>query len=203
MSEDPDPGAITVYLQRLSAGDASAEAPLAEAVYARIQRLARAMMRNRRPDVLQPTALANEVLLELVRLRSIDWENRVHFYRVASRMLRRRLTDHIKAEQAAKRPSAAYRVHMDEVLLPAPEKFQEVLLVHEGLDALAEFDPDLAELIEMIYFGGLTIAAAAEMRGVSEKTIDRHLDLGRRWLARFFSPACPQPPDFLAAANGK
>jgi len=176
-------GDITIYLKRLSAGDASAEDPLAEAVYARLQHIARALLHSNSPEAsIQPTALVNAVLLELVRIRSIDWADRAHFFRVASRLLRRRLIDHIREQRAAKRPSAAMRVDLETLIVPAPDRFEEILFVNEGLDKLAAIDASLAELIEMIYFGGVTVQMAAELRGVSEKTIDRHLDLGRRWL---------------------
>ncbi|MBL8212049.1 MAG: RNA polymerase subunit sigma-70 [Bryobacterales bacterium] len=175
-------GEITQYLQRLREGDRSAEEPLAEAVYSRMRELSRAVMGTRAAGAsLQPTALANEVLLELIRLRSVDWQDRAHFFRMAARMLRRRLIDHIR--RANRRPPQSGEA-VDDLLLPSEDRFPEILAVHEGLDELALIDPSLAELIEMIYFGGVTVSAAAELRGVSEKTIDRHLDLGRRWLWR-------------------
>lgn len=185
-------GPITVYLKRLSAGDASAEGALAEAVYAHLQRVARGLLASNRKDVsLQPTELVNKVLFELIRSRSIDWQDRVHFFRVASRLLRRRMIDHILSHRAAKRPPRHMRVDFDDLLLPDESRFEEILLVHEGLEKLAEFDYPLAELIEMIYFGGITIQMAAELRGVSEKTIDRHLDFARRWLEKNFKAPCP------------
>ncbi len=176
-----DAGEITQYLQRLREGDGSAEEPLAEAVYHRMREMSRAVMGSRSGASLQPTALANEVLLELLRLRSVDWQDRAHFFRMAARMLRRRLIDHIRRASRRPRPSGEA---VEDLLMPSEDRFAEILAVHEGLDELAKMDPSLAELIEMIYFGGITVTAAAEIRGVSEKTIDRHLDLGRRWLWR-------------------
>ena len=185
-------GQITVYLKRLAAGDPSAEEPLAEAVYAQLQRIARGLLHSKSSEVsLQPTALVNTVLLELVRIRSIDWVDRAHFFRVASRLLRRRLIDYIREQKAAKRPARSMRVDMDELIVPSVDRFEEILFVNDGLDKLAKVDQPLAELIEMVYFGGVTIQMAAELRGVSEKTIDRHLDLGRRWLKVQLGAACP------------
>src|SRR5205085_11573045 len=167
---------ITLYLKRLSDGDASAEGPLAEIVYARMRTLARAILRKQASDLtLQPTALANEVLLQLVLIRSVDWKDRVHFFNVAARLLRRRIIDHIRQQRAVKRPQGAARVDLDDLLLPSEDRFEEVLFVHEGLDQLEKFDPRLASLVEMVYFGGIPLASVAELRGVSEKTIDRHL----------------------------
>jgi RNA polymerase sigma factor (TIGR02999 family) len=182
---------ITVDLKRLSQGDAAAQDPLAEAVYAELQRMGRGILKNRGSDCsLQATALVNGVLFELVRLRSIDWKDREHFFRVAARTLRRRLVDHIRHRRASKRPPDQARVEFESLLLPSEDRFEEILQVHEGLDRLAKVDPQLAELVELVYFSGVTITAAAAMRGVTEKTIDRHLELARRWLRKEFS-ACP------------
>jgi DNA-directed RNA polymerase specialized sigma24 family protein len=106
--------------------------------------------------------------------------------------LRRRLIDYIRVQRAGKRPSAHERMPFEDLLLPANDRFEEVLFVHEGLDRLAEFDRSLAELVELVYFGGVPIRIVAEMRGVSEKTVDRHLDLARRWLEINFRSPCPQ-----------
>jgi RNA polymerase sigma factor (TIGR02999 family) len=181
---------ITVYLKRLSAGDQSAETPLAEAVYNQMRSAARGIVGDPSGKLtLQATGLVNMVLIELLRLRSVDWKDREHFFRTASRMLRRRFIDYIRARRAAKRPTSAERVDIEACLLPTDACFDEILDVHRGLDELAEFDPDLAELVELVYFGGCPIATAAEIRGVSPKTIGRHLDLAEKWLRARFS--CP------------
>ncbi|HEU0123047.1 MAG TPA: ECF-type sigma factor [Bryobacteraceae bacterium] len=179
------PGEITVYLRRLKDGDPSAEGDLAGAVYGRMLELGRATMAGRANSLsLQPTALVNQVLLELLRARTIDWQDRTHFFRIAARLLRRRLIDHIRSASASKRPPPGQRIDFDEMFLPAEERFEEILSVHEGLEKLAELDPHLAELIEMIYFGGISIETAASIRGVTTKTIYRHLDLGYRLLSK-------------------
>ncbi len=192
MRPDESPGQITLYLRRLADGDASAEDPLAELVYVELQRMARGLVHHKAPDFsLQATSLVNEVLLELVRLRTIDWQDRRHFFRVAARLLRRRLIDYIRSQRASKRPSAHERETFEELILPARD-FEEVLFVDEGLRQLAAFDPQLAELVELVYFGGVPIRVVAETRGVSEKTVDRHLDLARRWLESRFRTSCPR-----------
>jgi RNA polymerase sigma factor (TIGR02999 family) len=181
--ENESPGQITNYLKRLANGDSSAEDPLAEIVYVELQRMARRILRGKSPDFsLQTDALVNDALLELVRLRSVDWQDRSHFFRVASRLLRRRLIDHIRGQRALKRPPPGARLSLEDILLPAPERFEEVLFVNEGLEQLAKFDTQLAELVELVYFGGVPIDTIAEIRGVSQRTIDRHLDLARRWM---------------------
>jgi RNA polymerase sigma factor (TIGR02999 family) len=201
--DDQSVGQITLYLKRLSIGDSSAEDPLADLVYAELQRMARRLVHYKAQDfTLQATSLVNEVLLELVRLRSVEWEDRAHFFRVASRLLRRRLIDYIRSQRASKRPSARERVTFEDLLLPASERFEEVLFVHEGLQQLAAFDLQLAELVELVYFGGVPIRAVAEIRGVSEKTVDRHLDLARRWLESRFRTSCPQFAGKSASPDG-
>ena len=193
---------ITIYLKRLSAGDSTAESPLAEAVYGQMQRIARKMLSDQRAHCsVEATGLVNEVLLELVRLRSLEWQDRSHFFRMAARLLRRRFIDHIRASRALKRPPKKAQVDCLDLFLPAEERFDEIILVDEGLERLASFDPALVELVEMIYFGGVPISAVAEIRGVSEKTVDRHLDLARRWLKLSFAGSCPSFPPRPPSSN--
>ena len=193
---------ITLYLKRLASGDTSAEGPLSDLVYVELQRCARQVLHGKSPEfTLQATALVNQVLLELIRLRSIDWQNREHFFKIASRLLRRRFIDYIREQRAQKRPPAAAKATLEAMLLPSHDRFEEVLFVHEGLEQLTNFDPQLAELVELVYFGGVSIKAIAENRGVSEKTIDRHLDLARRWLEYRFRTTCPQFAVKSADAN--
>jgi RNA polymerase sigma factor (TIGR02999 family) len=182
---------ITLLLKRVSAGDESAESPLADAVYEQMRLAARRIFRGSAGDLtIQPTGLVNVVLMELIQLRSIEWKDRDHFFRTASRMLRRRFIDYIRARKAGKRPSSDARGEFEERFFPAEEHFDEILDVHRGLDVMASFDPDLAELVELVYFGGCPIRTLAEIRNVSPKTISRHLDLAERWLkARFACPA--------------
>src|ERR1700733_8886101 len=141
-----DASTITLYLKRLSSGDSSAETPLANAVYSHMQRIARGVVHiEAGQGSLQPTALVNEVLLELIRLRSIEWQDRAHFFRVASRALRRRFIDHIRGRRAAKRPPTKAQVELDDLLMPAEDRFEEIIFVNEGLEQLASFDPALSE----------------------------------------------------------
>lgn len=192
-TDGEDPGLITIYLKRLVDGDSAAEEPLADLVYVELQRCARRVLQGKSPEfTLQATALVNEVLLELVRLRTVDWQDREHFFRVASRLLRRRFIDYIREQRAQKRPPAHARTQLEGLLLPSHDRFEEVIFVHEGLEHLAKVDAPLAELVELIYFGGVSIRAVAEMRGVSEKTIDRQLDYARRWLESHFRSGCPR-----------
>jgi RNA polymerase sigma factor (TIGR02999 family) len=201
-SDDESLGHITVYLKRIAEGDTAAEDPLADLVYVRLQRIARGIVRpNSSEFSLGATSLVNEVLLELIRLRSVDWQDRAHFFRVASRMLRRRFIDYIRERRAKKRPQPGARLEIEGLLLPSEERFDEVLFVHQGLVELSKFDQDLADLVEDVYFGGLPIRTAAEIRGVADKTIQRHLELARKWLENHFRGKCPSLGGITASHN--
>lgn len=190
MIEERPAGQITIYLRRLSAGDSSAETPLAEAVYSTMRSTAKRMVdRGRNDSTLRATSLVNIVLLELLRLRSVEWEDRDHFYNMAARMLRRRFIDHIRARRASKRPSSRQQTELEDLMFPTEEKFDEILDIHQALEELAKFDSDLADLVELVYFGGCPLKTVAEMRGVATKTVSRHLDLAERWLKTRLS--CP------------
>lgn len=191
---------ITLFLRRLRDGDAAAENLLAEAVYQRMCSMARSVVGPNRNDISIPaSALAGEVLLELVRAEHIDWKDREHFFRVCSRLLRRRLIDYIRASRAAKRPPKHSQLPLDQALVPSANTFDEILYVHESINRLAGVDPALAELIELVYFGGVAIADVARVRGVAEKTIDRHLELARKWLGKNMAGGCP--PGLAKAAS--
>jgi RNA polymerase sigma-70 factor (ECF subfamily) len=188
---DPDTvGQITLLLQRLSGGDSSAETPLAEAVYSEIRSTARRLIESGRDDAtLQATSLVNIVLLELLRLRSVEWQDREHFFRTAARLLRRRFIDHVRSRRAGKRPPSTMKSQLEDLMFPTEETFDEILDIDQALNELAEFDPDLAELVELVYFGGCPLKTVAEMRGVATKTIRRHLTLAEKWLKTRLS--CP------------
>lgn len=162
--------------------------------------MARAIIGPKRNDISLPaTALANEVLLELIKTEKIDWQDREHFFRTGARLLRRRLIDYIRASRASKRPPKLQQLPLDHALVPAAHTFDEILSVHEGIDRLATFDPMLADLIELVYFGGIAITDIAEIRGVTEKTIDRHLRFAKKWLAKNMTQGCP--PALAKAAS--
>jgi RNA polymerase sigma-70 factor, ECF subfamily len=190
MPDENAPGQITLFLRRLSAGDSSAETPLAEAVYSEIRATAKRLFDSGKNDAtLQATSLVNIVLLELVRLRTIEWRDREHFFRTAARLLRRRFIDHIRTRKAAKRPQSMMKSQLEDFMLPTEERFDEILDIDQALLELGEFDPDLAELVELVYFGGCPLKTVAEMRGVTTKTVGRHLTLAEKWLRTRLS--CP------------
>jgi RNA polymerase sigma factor (TIGR02999 family) len=201
MPDENAPAQITVFLRRLSAGDSSAETPLADAVYSEIRATAKRLFDCGKNDTtLQATSLVNIVLLELVRLRSIEWQDREHFFRTAARLLRRRFIDHIRARRAAKRPQNVMKSQLEDLMLPTEERFDEILDIDQALLELAQFDPALAELVELVYFGGCPLKTVAEMRGVATKTVRRHLTLAEKWLKTRLS--CPLELQKPAVTSG-
>lgn len=140
---------------------------------------------ERRGHTLQPTALVNELYLRLLERRSVRWTSRVDFFAFAARTLRRILVDHARLRRAAKRDGGRPAVSLDEVdgMIAEPRRL-DVVAVDDALDALARFDRELCQLVELRFFVGLTLQELARLRGVSVPTISREWALARAWLAR-------------------
>jgi RNA polymerase sigma factor (TIGR02999 family) len=181
MSESP--GDLTVLLRRLKEGDQTAESELATEVYDELRRLAARYMRRERNDhTLQPTALVHEAFLKLFEFRDIDWQGRAHFFAVASRMMRRVLVDHARRIHAGKRGGDRGDVPLDSAFLYAEERPAELIALDEALQRLSELDPRQCRVVELRFFGGLSVEEAAEVLGVSERTIKREWGVARAWL---------------------
>jgi len=177
----PDDDA-TLLLRRLSDGDASAGDELLPLVYAELRGAAeRAMGRERAEHTLQPTALVHEAWLKLVD-PSVAWRDRRHFVSVAARAMRQVLVDHARARATAKRGSARERVPLTDVLERAEGPELDLVALDEALGRLGERDPELARLVELRYFGGLTVQEAAEVLGVSHRRIERGWSVARGFL---------------------
>jgi len=177
---DPD---VTDLLAAASQGDPHALDLLYPVVYEKLKVLARKHLRDERPDhTLGATALVHEAFLKLDC--SLSWESRVHFYGVASRAMRRILVDHARRRAAAKR-GRQHQVTLD-TNTPAsnPDPSDEIAAVDEALERLAETDPRAAKLVELRYFGGLTIEQAAEVLEISTATAKRDWVMARAWLQR-------------------
>ena len=184
-SESNQPGRITVLLERWSDGDRSALDELTPIVYTELRQLAVAYLRRERPGhTLQATALVNEAYLRLVGQTRGRWQGRKHFYGIAARLMRQVLVEHARKHQADKRGGGRVRVtlsHAEEVSA-SPEV--DVLAVHEALDRLASFDMQQARIVELRFFGGLSIAEAADALGVGHATVEREWGLARAWLRK-------------------
>jgi len=179
------PEGITQLLERWSQGDEEALDQLMPLVYDELHRLAGAYLRReRREHTLQPTALVNEAYLKLVRQRNIQWQNRAQFFGVAAQLMRRILVDHARANDAAKRGGDRVNVSLKNIGAFGTQPTTDVLALHDVLNRLAEIDPDQSRIVELRFFGGLTIEEAAEVMQVSHSTVEREWKIAKAWLKR-------------------
>jgi RNA polymerase sigma factor (TIGR02999 family) len=178
---------VTGLLLAWRRGDQAATDQLVAAVYDELHRQAgRAMQREGGDHTLQATALVHESYLRLVDQRRVEWRNRAHFFAIASTVMRRILVDHARARLAAKRGGGVVPITLAGAERGGPQDTDDVdlLALHEALERLAVLDPDQARLVELRYFGGLTIEETAEALGVSPATVKREWALARAWLRR-------------------
>ena len=174
---------ITEMLNAWKEGDAGALGRLTDLVYPELRQIAhRNLQRRRAGDSLDSAALANEAYLKLVRAEGIGCENRAHFLALCSQIMRRILVDHARRRGFAKRGGNALRVPLDEVLLAAQARGIEVLALDEALDALALIDKRKSRVVELRFFGGLSIEETAEVLEVSLDTVKRDFRMARAWL---------------------
>ena len=176
---------ITNLLLAWGQGEKTALEKLIPSVYQELHRIARRHMRSQRPGhTLQTTALVNEAYTKLVDLDRVRWQNRTHFFAVAAQLMRRILVDSARARGSKKRGGGAQRVTLDEACTVAPERGEDLLGLDEALKALAEIDPRKEKVVELRFFGGLTVKEAAEALGVSSETVMRDWRLAKLWLLR-------------------
>ena len=180
---------VTRMLLAWSDGRDGAEAPLIDAVYGELRRLARAyLVKERRDHSLPATALVHEAYLKLIDQRRVRWQNRAHFYAVAAQVMRRLLVDHARARGAAKR-GVQITIPLEGVDVAAGGKSADLMALDSALDKLATLDPRQARLVELRYFGGLTIDEAATVLDVAAITVKRDWAIARIWLYRELSGA--------------
>ena len=178
-------GVVTGLLQAWSAGNPNAQEELLPLVYQELRRRAAGhLRRDRRDHTLQPTALVHEAYLRLVGQRDVDWQSRMHFFRLASRMMRRILVDHARARAAAKRPDGALRVTLDGTLATVDPRGCDLLMLDRALSELAHLDLRQESIVELCYFGGLTEMEIAGALSVSRSTVARELRSAKAWLYR-------------------
>ncbi|MDQ3687356.1 MAG: sigma-70 family RNA polymerase sigma factor [Acidobacteriota bacterium] len=176
---------VTQLLLAWSDGDREALDQLIPLVYDHLRQLARRYMRRERPGhTLQTTALVNEVYLRLIDQRQARFVNRAHFFAVSAQLMRRIVVDHARTQHRAKRGGVAEQLSLDEAALLSPAQSAEVLALDEALQSLAEVDNRKARVIEMRYFGGLSVEETAEVLEVSENTVIRDWALAKAWLRR-------------------
>jgi RNA polymerase sigma factor (TIGR02999 family) len=174
---------VTSVLKAWSSGRPEALDRLMPLVHAELTRLARLYMRRERGyHTLQPTGLVNEAYLRLIEQRDVTWQDRRHFYGIAARCMRRVLVDYARQRRADKRGGDATFVSLDQVGEPASAAPFDPLLLDMALDRLASLDPRQAEIVELRYFAGLTIAETAAHLGISPATVKRDWESARVWL---------------------
>jgi RNA polymerase sigma-70 factor, ECF subfamily len=181
---DPQ-GEVTSLLAAWGKGDQSALNKLMPLVYAELHRIARRVWsQQQHNNTLQPTALIHEAYLKLAKAESASFQDRCHFFAVASTAMRQILVNHAKSHLAAKRGGGAANVSLDEVQQAVDREAAEIVSLHEALEALQAVDPRKSKVVEMRYFGGLSIEETAEALGVSIGTVNRDWRLARSWLIR-------------------
>ena len=174
---------ITEQLIAWSKGDETALDALIPAVYQELRRMADYYLRGENVGhSLQPTALVHEAYLRLIDQTKVDWQNRAHFFGVAAQMMRRILVDHAKAKHRVKRGGTATKVSLDETVNLSSDRAAELVALDDALKVLDELDERKSRIVELRYFGGLTVDETAQVLGVSDKTVMRDWNLAKAWL---------------------
>jgi RNA polymerase sigma-70 factor, ECF subfamily len=177
-------GQVTQLLKAMANGDAAAAEDVLPLVYGELHRLAKSYMRRERPDhTLQATALIHEAYLRLAR-EDTDWNSREHFIGVAANVMRRVLVDYARAHKAEQRGGGLKRVEMNEELAISPERLDEVEALDQALKKLELENPRQGRVVELRYFGGLSVEQIASLLGVSPRSVKRDWSLARIWLFR-------------------
>ena len=184
----PSPQEVTQLLVASRSGDLHARDELMPLVYQELHRLAHQYMsRERTGHTLQTSALVNEAFLRLADQKDVQWQNRAHFIGIAGQMMRRILVDYARNRGYAKRGGGAVQVSLDEELVVSDERGAEVVALDDALQSLARLDERKSRLVELRFFGGLSIEETAEVLGVSPGTVMRDWTLAKAWLRREMS----------------
>jgi RNA polymerase sigma factor (TIGR02999 family) len=180
---------VTGLLIKWGEGDRGVLNQLLPAVYDELHRMAARYLHLERPDhILQPTALINEAYLRLVDQNSVKWENRAHFFGIAANLMRRILVEHARGQRAAKRGGNIVKLPLDEGMHGSPKQEEmDLVALDEALTQLAKKDSEQSRLVELRYFGGLTIEETAQVMGISPATVKRSWTISRAWLRREIS----------------
>ncbi|MBI2827245.1 MAG: sigma-70 family RNA polymerase sigma factor [Planctomycetia bacterium] len=178
----------TAITNAAGAGDAPAAQRLMPLLYEEFRRLARRYLASERAGhTLQPTSLVHEAYLKLIDQTRVNWQGRTHFLAVGAQAMRRILADHARGKNRVKRGGGRHRIAIDEQLLVSPKSDADVLVVDEALERLAQLDPRQAKMVELRFFGGLSVEEVAEVLGVSKRTVESEWKIVRAWLRRALS----------------
>jgi RNA polymerase sigma-70 factor (ECF subfamily) len=189
MPEQTGAGNVTQLLDQLSQGRPQAFEALLPVVYGELRRqAARYLRRERGNHTLQPTALVNEAYLRLVDQRHVRWQNRAHFFGIAAQAMRRVLVDHARGRVRLKRGGPAAQVTLDEGMLVAAERSIDLLALDKALQRLTTLDARQGQIVELRFFGGLSVEEAAEVIGISPATVKREWSMAKAWLYTELKP---------------
>lgn len=187
---------ITQLLRAAASGDRRDLDALMAAIYEDLRRLAVSHMRGERHDhTLQPTAVVHEAYMKLVGQRSTDWQDRVHFFAVASRIIRRILVDHARERLAQKRGGGAERISIEAASPASPVPGIDLVALDEALSELSDLNERQAKIVELKFFGGLTIEEIAELLSIGRRSVDRDWQAARAWLYCRLAEDQTRPPD--------
>ncbi len=182
---EDEQSAITQLLVDWRNGSKEALDQLTPLLYAELRRMAASYLRRERTNhTLQPTALVNELYMQLSRMAKLEWKDRAHFFGISSYLMRQILVQHARTSNAAKRGGGVKKLSLDEALTVSEDGSSELIALDDALRELARFDERKSRIVEMHYFGGLKIPEMAEVLEVSESTIGRELRLAHAWLFR-------------------
>lgn len=174
---------VTRLLKEWSSGQEQALERLVPQIHSELRKLAASYLRRERPDhTLQPTALVNEAFLKLIDQRAVQWQNRAHFFGIAAQAMRRILVDYARAHAAGKRGDGARKLPLDEEMLIGGVRDIELLALDEALTRLVAIDPQQSRVVELRFFGGLTLEETAEVMRISPATVGREWRMAKAWL---------------------
>jgi len=196
MPKEPVPPDVTRLLREWQSGDAQARDSLIPLVYGELHILAsRYLSRERRHHILQTTALVNEAYLKLAGQREVDWQNRANFFGIAAQLMRRILVDHARRDGRVKRGGGALHVPLDDAhppSAPAPIDAVDLYALDQALSRLEALDPQQGRIVELRFFGGMTVEETAEVVGISCATIKREWAMAKAWLFKELTGDAPK-----------
>jgi RNA polymerase sigma factor (TIGR02999 family) len=187
--DDPD---IAALLEEIANGEDGAAETLMPLVYDRLRFLAKKLLGHESPaHTLQPTALVNEAYLRMVGQRQVEWQGKTHFFAIGAKMMRRILVDHARRKLSHKRGGGAHRIELADDLCVSNRNNEDILAIEDALEKLANLDPRQAQVVELRFYGGLTVEEVAEGLGVSKRTVESDWTMLRAWLRRELSGETP------------
>ena len=189
----PSPPNLTELLRNWSDGDKQAQEKLFQVVYNELHRQAARYLRNEQAGLsLQTTDLIHEAYLRLIDQQHVEWQNRLHFFAIAAKVMRRILVDHVRSRQAAKRGGSDICLPLEDAMIVSPARDLDLLALDEALTRLAAIDSQQSQIVELRFFSGLSVEETANVVDVSERTVKRDWNVAKAWLRRELSRGSTQ-----------